>query len=106
MAGSGNRGRRVNVRVAVDASTIIRSAPFVHNASGLCPSRLQRNPQVSNLCALLEMRISKNFGSNLPEGDPLAVLLAAVDKIGWIEGLSRSLLAISTGQVQDEGYDP
>ena len=25
-----------------------------------------------------------NFGNNVPEGDPLAVLLAAADKIGWL----------------------
>ena len=99
MAASGNRGRRVNLRVAVDGSTIIRSAPLVHNASGLCPSRLQRNPQVSNQCALPVGENFGNFASNVPEGDPLAVLLAAADKIGW---LGRDI----SGQLQDEGYDP
>ena len=80
-AGSGNRGRRVNLRVAVDGSTIIRNAPFVHSVSVLCPSRLQRNPPVPNPCAF---PVVKNFGNNIPEGDPLAVLLAAADKIGWL----------------------
>ena len=91
VAGSGNRGRRVNLRVAVDGSTIIRSAPFVHNASGLCPSRLQRNPQVSNLCALLEMRISEISGATFPK--------ATLSQSYWLQrtrsaGLRDSLAAL------------
>ena len=81
MAGSGNRGRRVNLIVAVVGSMIIRSAPFVHNASGLCPSQLQRSlPCIEPLCS----PCGEELGNNVREGDPLAVLLAAADKIGWL----------------------
>ena len=36
--GNGNRGQRVNLRVAVVGFTIIRNALFVYSVSVLCPS--------------------------------------------------------------------
>ena len=67
MAASGNRGRRINLRVAVVGSTTIRNVPFVHSASDLYLSQLQRNPQVSNLCALPVVRIAEFSGATFPK---------------------------------------
>ena len=64
MAGSGDSGRRVNLRVAVDGSTTIRNAPFVHSVSDLYLSQLQQILQVSNPCAL---PVVKNSGTTSPK---------------------------------------
>ena len=76
---------------------IIRSVPFVHSVSSLCPSQLQRKtPSVEPMCSPCGENL-RNFGNNVPEGDPLAVLLAAADKIGW---LGRDSLAAVLQSVQ------
>ena len=78
MAGSGTRGRRVNLRV-----TIISSAPF-------CPQCIRPLPEPapakSQKCRTYVLSLWCDFGNfgNVPDGDLLAVLLAAADKIGWV----------------------
>ena len=64
MAGSGNRGQHASLRVAVVGSTTIRNVPFVHSASDLYLSQLQRILQVSNPCALL---VVKSSGRTFPK---------------------------------------
>ena len=74
---------------------------------GLCPSRLQRTPpSVEPMCSPGGEKLG-NFGCNVPEGDPLAVLFAAAEKIGWLGRDSlAAFLQSAQRQVQDEGYDP
>ena len=102
---SGNRGQRVNSRVAVVGSTITRNAPFVHNVSVLCLSQFRQIPQVPNPCVVPVMEISENSGR--PRRRPSCTLTgcSGQDRLAR-EGLSRGAFAVSTGQDQDEDYDP
>ena len=43
-----------------------------------------KSPSAEPMCS----PCGENFGINVPEGDPLAVLLAAADKIGWLGRVS------------------
>ena len=71
----------MNTKDAEDWSTIIRSAPCALNASDLLPRPLERSLNLSRpTCS----PCGEGNGSNLPDGDLLAVLLAAADQIGWL----------------------
>ena len=82
--GSGNRGQRANLKVVVVGSMIIRNDPFVHSVSVLCPEPIPaESPSVQPKCSPCDGNFEK-FGASIPEGDPLALLLATADKIDWL----------------------
>ena len=67
---------------------------YDHQKRSFCPQCIRplpepataNPPSVEPMC----FPYGENFGNNIPEGDPLAALLAAADKIGW---LGRDYLA-------------
>ena len=105
--GSGNRGRRVNLRVVVVGSMIIRNAPFVHSVSVLCPSRFQQNPQVFNPCVLPVMEISRNSGLVSPKVTLLhSYWLQRTRSIGLGGILSRRSCKSAQGKTKTKITDP
>ena len=86
----------MNTKVAEDGFMIIRSASFVPNffrpLSEPTPAMSQPVTPTCSPC-------DEVIGGNLQDGDPLAVLLAAADQIGW---LGRDTLSAILSTMQGE----